>query len=82
GIRAAAAQFGLPFVPLERETYFLACREDRPDTGHIARLVTFLRSAEFRAVCAALPGYDATHSGDDSLLSAHRTREVLRKTSR
>jgi putative molybdopterin biosynthesis protein len=82
GIRAAAAQFGLPFVPLERETYYLACREDRPDTGHIARLITFLRSAEFRAVCAALPGYDAAHSGDDSLIGAHRTRQILREPAR
>ncbi len=79
GIRAAAVQFGLPFVPLERETYYLACREERPDAGHISRLITFLKSAEFRAICAALPGYDATHSGDDSLLSAHRTRQILRE---
>ena len=79
GIRAAAAQFGLPFVPFERETYYLACREDRPDAGHISRLVAFLRSPEFRAVCAALPGYDAMHSGDDSLIGARRTRQVLRE---
>lgn len=78
GIRAAAVQFGLPFVPLERETYYLACREDRPDAEHISKLVAFLKSAEFRAVCAALPGYDTTHSGNDSLLSTRRTREILR----
>ena len=78
GIRAAAVQFGLPFVPLERETYYLACREDRPDTGHISRLVAFLRSAEFKAVCAALPGYDATHSGSDTLFSTGGTRRVSR----
>ena len=78
GIRAAAVQFGLPFVPLERETYYLACREDRPDTGHISRLVAFLRSAEFKAVCAALPGYDATQSGSDTLFSAGSTRRISR----
>jgi molybdate transport repressor ModE-like protein len=77
GIRAAAVQFGLPFVPLERETYYLACREERPDAEHIARLVTFLKSPEFRAICAALPGYDTTQSGSDSLLSARRTRQKL-----
>jgi putative molybdopterin biosynthesis protein len=82
GIRAAAAQFGLPFIPLERETYYLACREERPDAGHISRLVTFLKSAEFRAICAALPGYDTTQSGSDSLLSARRTRQVLRDHAR
>ena len=78
GIRAAAVQFGLPFVPLERETYYLACREDRPDTGHISRLVAFLRSVEFKAVCAALLGYDATHSGGDTLFSTGGTRRVSR----
>ncbi len=82
GIRAAAAQFGLPFVPLERETYYLACREERPDAEHISRLVAFLRSADFRAVCAALPGYDATQSGRDSLFSAGRTRQALREPVR
>jgi len=82
GIRAAAVQFGLPFVRLERETYYLACREDRPDTGHISRLVTFLRSAEFKAVCAALPGYDATHSGGDTLFSTGGTRRVSRDRGR
>jgi molybdate transport repressor ModE-like protein len=78
GIRAAAVQFGLPFVPLERETYYLACREERPDGGHISRLATFLKSAEFRAICAGFPGYDTAQSGSDSLLSAARTRQQLR----
>jgi putative molybdopterin biosynthesis protein len=82
GIRAAAVQFGLPFVPLERETYYLACREDRPDVAHIARLVAFLKSAGFRAVCAALPGYDATQAGNDTLLGARRTRQSLRHHAR
>jgi putative molybdopterin biosynthesis protein len=82
GIRAAAAQFGLPFVALERETYYLACREDRPDVAHIARLVTFLKSAEFRAVCAALTGYDTSNSGSDTLFSARRTRQELRNHAR
>ena len=82
GIRAAAVQFGLPFVRLERETYYLACREDRPDTGHISRLVAFLRSVEFKAICAALPGYDTTHSGSDTLFSAERARRVLRHRAR
>jgi putative molybdopterin biosynthesis protein len=84
GIHAAAAQFGLPFVPLEHETYYLACREDRPDVEHISRLVEFLRSLEFRAVCAALPGYDATHSGNDSLIkprTRRRARAVTQSSS-
>ncbi len=82
GIHAAAAQFGLPFVPLERETYYLACREDRPDAEHISRLVTFLRSPEFRAACAALPGYDVSHSGNDSLISMRPSRQMLREHAR
>ena len=74
GIRAAAAQFALPFVPLERETYYLACREERGDAEPLARLIAFLQSAEFRAECAALPGYDIMHAGDNSSINMRRAR--------
>jgi putative molybdopterin biosynthesis protein len=63
GIRAAAAQFGLAFVPLTVETYYLACHEDRVDAATFERLVACLRSAEFHALCASLPGYDPRHAG-------------------
>jgi len=74
GIRAAAAQFGLPFVPLERETYYLACREERADSGHISQLIAFLKSAQFQSICAALPGYDAAQSGDSRSVGMPRGR--------
>ncbi len=82
GIHAAAAQFGLPFVPLEHETYYLACREDRPDAEHIARLITFLQSPEFRNDCAGLPGYDVANSGNNSLVGMRRTGQVRRHHAR
>jgi len=82
GIRAAAVQFGLPFVALERETYYLACREERPDAEHVSRLVAFLKGAEFRAVCAALPGYDASNAGDESSIGTKAPRKPLRERIR
>ena len=74
GIRAAAAQFALPFVPLERETYYLACREERADAEPIAQLVAFLQGATFRAECATMPGYEVMHAGDNSSVSMRRKR--------
>lgn len=63
GIRAAAAQFGLAFVPLVVETYYLAHRAPRSGDQGIGRIARFVGSETFRALCAALPGYDASQSG-------------------
>lgn len=63
GIHAAAAQFGLPFVPLAVETYYLAWHADRIDRTALARLLDGVRSQPFRALCNALPGYDASQAG-------------------
>lgn len=82
GIRAAAAQFRLPFVPLEHETYYLACREERTDVEHIARLVAYLQSGEFRAICGAMPGYDASQSGRNSLLGGARVGRLTERRAR
>jgi len=74
GICAAAAQFGLAFTPLAVETYSLACREARSRDEPIPRLVAFLRSAEFRAICGELPGYDATDAGRVLRIAPRRAR--------
>ena len=79
GVRAAAVQFGLGFTPLAQESYYLACREARSREEPVQRLVEFLRSAEFRAICGDLPGYDARHAGEMFRVSPSRT---TRKRSR
>jgi len=57
GIEAAAIEFGLHFVPLVEEDYFLACL--KPNLSHpaVQRLCGVLAGAGWRSLLADLPGY-------------------------
>jgi molybdate transport repressor ModE-like protein len=57
GIAAAAAQFGLSFVPIARERYLFVCRRKQLDAPRIAAFRALLTSTATRAVVAPLPGY-------------------------
>lgn len=63
GVETPAQRFGLDFLPLVSERYFFACRAEALDSRAMAPVLEELRSAEFRAVINALPGYDAMASG-------------------
>jgi putative molybdopterin biosynthesis protein len=63
GIQAAAAQYGLGFIPLVSERYLLACRAERLKDADVQALVQTLRSARFRTILAGLPGYDKAIAG-------------------
>src|SRR5450432_1115840 len=63
GIETPAQRFGLDFIPLVKERYFFLVRSDMANSPAIIQVMTILRSAAFRKVVDALPGYDATHSG-------------------
>lgn len=63
GIRAAAAQLNLAFVPLVQESYVFVLPRERLRAPEIVRLCDLLRSDEYRRRIAALPGYDADRSG-------------------
>ena len=56
-IRAAAAQFGLGFVPLVTERYLFACARRALGTERIVAFRALLASRATRAVVAPLPGY-------------------------
>jgi putative molybdopterin biosynthesis protein len=64
GVRAAAAIFGIDFVPLQRERYDLIIPRIYYDTlpGVRAMLDTIV-SGSFRAELEALGGYDTGESG-------------------
>jgi molybdate transport repressor ModE-like protein len=64
GIRAAAAQLGLAFVSLVHESYVFGLSREQLRSAAIVRLREVLRSGEFRRRIAALPGYDASLSGN------------------
>lgn len=56
GIQAAAAQFGLGFVPLVQEQYYLVCMKDALDRVAVARLRELLVSAAWTEAVHSLPG--------------------------
>jgi putative molybdopterin biosynthesis protein len=57
GIEAAALQFGLHFVPLVEESYFLACLAANIHHPAVERLREILAAPRWRGILADLPGY-------------------------
>ena len=57
GIEAAALQFGLHFVPLVEESYFLACLAPNIQHRAVTRLREILAGPRWRGILANLPGY-------------------------
>lgn len=64
GLEAAAAAFGLDFVFLTAEHYHLVVPAAGLEAGPVQRLVRWLRGRKGRAALGALPGYDASASGE------------------
>jgi putative molybdopterin biosynthesis protein len=63
GLRAAAAEYGLAFVPAARERYYLATRASALSAPAVARLVEMLRGPAFARMIRALPGYRCVAAG-------------------
>ena len=63
GIEAAARQFGLDFVPLVAEDYYLVCLKDALDHPAVAKLRQALDSPAWPQALQGLPGYSPAHSG-------------------
>lgn len=57
GVEAAALQFGLHFVPLVEESYFLACLDASLQSPAVQRLREVLAGPGWREILASLPGY-------------------------
>ena len=76
GVRAAAAEYRLAFVPLVRERYFLALRAQALDSPAIVRLVDALRSPAFAQLAQSLPGYRTMGAGSIMPLAALLARSA------
>ena len=63
GLRAAAAEYRLAFVPLVRERYFLAVRAKAVEKAAVARLIQALRSPMFARIARGFAGYRADAAG-------------------
>ena len=64
GIEAAARQFGLDFIPLVAEDYYLVCLKDALDHPAVHKLRQALDSPAWPAALSALPGYAPSRSGE------------------
>jgi len=63
GLEAAAAAFGLAFVPVAQERYLFACRKRALNSAAVARFRAVLASPETRAVVDQLAGYALDEPG-------------------
>jgi len=70
GLRAAARRFKLDFVPLRRETYWLALRSSRLDTEWGRRLREGLAGEPLRRAARGLPGYQISGAGTVAAVAA------------
>jgi len=78
GIKAAAAQYELDYIPLLTERYYLACRSDHLDEPGPAEFIRILRGTEFKEILAVLPGYGNGIAGEifgvEETLAARKVR--------
>ena len=77
GIKAAAVQFGLSFVPVASERYFFAAHRDLLERREGKLLVGLLRGDEFHDAVAALHGVGAHRTGEISLVDKTPPWDVL-----
>jgi len=64
GLRAAAAEYGLAFVPRVRERYYFAARSWMLGTPALARLLDALRGPLLARAAGSLPGYRLEGAGE------------------
>ena len=81
GLRAAAAEYGLAFVPLVRERYFLAVRARDVGKAPVGRLVDALRGPSFVALARRLPGYRRAMPAGHRI-AGDRTRDLKSSPAR
>lgn len=63
GIEAAARGYGLHFVPLADEDYFLVCLRDALDQPPVMKLREVLAGATWQQALHSLPGYGSDRAG-------------------
>jgi len=77
GIKAAAVQFGLSFVPVASERYFFAAHKDLLERREGKLLVGLLRGDAFHDAVAGLHGMGAHRTGEISTVDRTPPWDVL-----
>jgi molybdate-binding protein len=80
GLRAAAAEHGLAFVPLVRERYYFAIRAKNSGKASHVRFVDALRSPALAKLVRRMPGYDATGAGSVTGIEVLRRGEAASRS--
>ena len=78
-IRAVAEELGLHFTPLFHERYDLILAADRLDEPAIAHILELLSESGFKRAVGALPGYDASDTGSEQVVTFAGSRSVAPK---
>lgn len=60
GLQTAAQQFGLEFLPLTTEDYFLVCLKDALEHPSVLRMCAALKAPAWHRMLAAMPGYETS----------------------
>ena len=63
GVRAAAAQLDLGFVPVLRERYWLVMRQRTLASAAVQRLIAVLKEKAFTRIARKFVGYEFEHAG-------------------
>lgn len=71
GLRAAAEQFNLGFVPMLWEHYFVVCHKHDLDAAPVQAVMEALGAPGFREMVAGVPGYSVVDAGQ--IISLRRT---------
>lgn len=64
GVEAAAREFGLDFIPVAAEQYYLICHKDALQRPALQNILELLRSDAFKRAIIGIPGYSAPRSGE------------------
>ena len=68
-VYSAARALGLSFVPVAKEQYEIAIREEHRDDPRVVALLEAIRDPRFVEVLRSLGGYDTTHTGQERIIS-------------
>jgi putative molybdopterin biosynthesis protein len=79
GIQAAAARFGLDFIPLAREQYYFVCLKETLESPAVIRLRELLQEKHWQDAIGNLPGYDTAATGEVVALSKAMPWYAFRK---
>jgi molybdate transport repressor ModE-like protein len=63
GVETGAREFGLDFIPVVAERYFLICSRESLEAPMVRRICDILQSKPFKAEAAKLQGIDASLAG-------------------